>query len=129
MSETAETTNTATIIKGVKITKTVSLKADESTPDDEKKKINLVIDFEGVSIAQIIEAAVRSDVIKWQGANRDNFDKLVTGSTVNRKFAAPPVTVVTDEMAEAAMISKLVAFETDEERETYLAEVLAKLKK
>ncbi len=103
----SETTNTAIVLSGVSITKTVSLKTDKDMADSDKKKIKLLIDFEGVTIAAVIEAAVRADVIKWQAANRDKFDTLIDGSTVNRKFAAPPVSVMSDEQIESAMVTKL----------------------
>ncbi len=123
-----ETTVITETVKGVKITKTASIKPHGET-DAPTKKVTLVIDFDGTTLASVFESAVRSDVIKWQGNNRDNFDNIVDGSTIQRKFSAPPVAVVTEEDGKQAFRNKLASFDTDEERQAYIDETLKNVQK
>lgn len=111
-----ETTNLATIIKGVKITKTVSVKSDKDATTS--KKVNLTISFDGVSLASIIAGAVKSDVIRWQGTARKKFDSIAEGANITIKYQAPPV-----EDQEAATVAFLAAM-TPEKREEWILEKL-----
>ena len=101
----AETTNVHELVTGVKITKTMSIKPDGESND--KKKITLVIDFDGVSFASVIEGAVKTDIIRAQASLRKLYDTLTDGQTIERKYAAPPVATVSKEQGEAMVINEM----------------------
>lgn len=112
----------ATIVKGVKILKKLTIRP--FTGAEEFKTVYLNIDFEGVSLQQVFNKACSSDVITWQNNNRDKYDKIIDGSTIERKFSAPPATIVSEAEGQMAFIAKLATLDTDEERQAYIEETL-----
>jgi len=122
MSETANTTNTAIIVRNVKTVKTATIRPFKGSPDS--KKVTLEIDFDGCPLDTVFSAATAHDVIKWQGNHRDKYDTLVDGSTIKRKFSAPPSATITEEQAKQAMKGRLATFKTKAEKMAYLESLL-----
>jgi hypothetical protein len=118
MSETTSNTIIDTlvgfILNAISVTKAVSVAPFKDA--DEKKTVNLKINFNMVSLQSVVDAAIRSDVIRWQASARAAYDSLVDGSTVERNFSAPIRTVtITAEQMEQAYVAKLNAM-TPEDR-------------
>jgi len=112
------------IVEGVKLSKVCSIKPDAGS--EMSKKINLTIDFEGASLADVFAKAVSSTVIQWQnGIGRKCFDQFADGQTVDIKFKAPGARSQID--PEIAMVAKLQSM-SSKEREAYLKELVAKVK-
>lgn len=106
------------VLDAITITKTVKVSPFKDSPDS--KKITLKIMFNKISLQSVIDAAVRSDVIRYQASARKVYNSLIDGSTVERNFSAPIRTVIiTPEMAEQAFMAKLANM-TPEDR---LAEI------
>ena len=119
MADQTETTNTAVIVKGVKVTKAVSISPFKGSPDS--KKLTLVIDFDGCPLQSVFDKASSNDVISWQNNNRDKYDSLVDGSTIERDFSAPPSTVVSIAQGEQIVLAEMAGM-SDDEKQAYLNE-------
>lgn len=108
------------IVTNIKRSKQCSLKADSDS--DESKTFNIVVSFHNVTLADVFDKCVSSEVIRWQNANRKNYDKLVDRSTINLTFKAP----VSQVDPETAMVAKLIAM-NDEDRANYLNQLMQKV--
>jgi hypothetical protein len=119
------TMNMNEVIANVKLGKVCSIKADKDST--ESKSINLMVKFDGATLASVFDKAVSGAVIAWQnGVGRKNFDTYKNMQTVEIQFTAPASRTQVD--PETAMVAKLQAM-TPEQRLAYLKELTAKASK
>lgn len=112
------------IISNVKLGKVCSIKADKDST--ESKTINLMVKFDGVTLASVFDKAVSGAVIAWQnGVGRKNFDTFKSGQLVEIQFSSPARTTIDPE---AAMVAKLQTM-TVEQQIAYLKELATKAAK
>lgn len=112
------------LVSNVTLTKACSIKPMEGS--DKSKLINLKVKFDGVILQGVFDKAMAGTVIQWQnGPGRKNFDKWVNNQTVEISFSSPGRSTVDPEQA---MIAKLQTM-TEEEKEAYLTELIAKAQK
>lgn len=117
--------NMQEVIVNVKLGKVCSIKADKDST--EAKQINLLVKFDGATLASVFDKAVSGAVIAWQnGVGRKNFDTYKNMQTVEIQFSAPAARAQVD--PETAMIAKLKAMTVDEQI-AYLKELTTKATK
>ena len=110
------------VIANVKLGKVCSIKADKDST--ESKQINLMVKFDGATLASVFDKAVSGAVIAWQnGVGRKNFDTYKPMQTVEIQFTAPASRAAVD--PETAMVAKLQAM-TPEAQLAYLKELATK---
>ena len=113
------------IISNVKLGKACSIRADEDST--EKKTINLMVKFDGVTLASVFDKAISGTVIAWaNGVGRPKFDTFRHGQTVEIQFSAPAAKAQID--PEVAMVLKLQTMTLDEQK-VYIAEMIKKAAK
>ena len=95
--ERGTTMNMSEIIANVKLGKVCSIKADKDST--ESKQINLMVKFDGATLASVFDKAVSGAVIAWQnGVGRKNFDTYKPNQTVEIQFTAPASKATEDPM-------------------------------
>lgn len=110
-----------TIVSGVVLTKACGIKPDKDSSDT--KQVTLKVKFDGVSLQAVFDKAMSSTVISWQnGQGRSKFDSWIDKGTVEVNFKAPATAPTID--PESAMVAKLQAMDSDEDRAKYIKEVL-----
>lgn len=108
------------VVKNVVLTKACSIKADGDST--EAKGINLKVNFNDVTLADVFAKALAGTVIQWQnGQGRKNYTKWTKNQTVSIDFKAPAIAPTID--PETAMVDKLQSM-TVEEQAAYLGEML-----
>lgn len=122
----ADVTNLGTVLHGVVYNKAMSIRPFKGAT--EKKTFNVAIDFDGVTLSEVIAGAVASDIIKLQNPLRDKYDALEDGTTIKRKYSAPVRSGVTQEEAEKAVVMNL-ANKSPEEKLAYINELETKYNK
>lgn len=109
-----------TRVDNVTLTRVIGVSPDE---DGKKagntKKVNVVMTFNGVTLGDVFNDAMKSDIIKLQNTLRPRFESIVDGETINRTYRAPAQRGITDEAAEAHYTNKF----TQKSREEQLAEI------
>jgi hypothetical protein len=91
------TMNMNEVIVNVKLGKVCSIKADKDST--ESKSINLMVKFDGATLASVFDKAVSGAVIAWQnGVGRKNFDTFKPNQTVEIQFTAPAARAQMDPM-------------------------------
>ena len=115
--------DTSQIVQNVVVSKWCSIKADEDATESKRCKIELTIN--DVTVLDMANAILKNEVIRWQGANRKKYDKLIDKATHRVTFKRP----IMDVDPEDAMVARLQAMSTDAERTAYINEVLMKAKK
>ena len=118
--------NLAQLADGVKLTKTCKIKADETSTTS--KTITLVVDFGKSTMQSVFNRAMTAFVIKWQGNNRKNFDRLVDGQTIDVDFGESATMVITEEMAKQAFRNSFLS-KTAEQQKTEIAEMTQAMEK
>ena len=78
----------------IKLNNVIRLKTCKLTPfkgATESKTVTLEIEYDGLTIEDILAKAVKGDVIDWQNGSggRKNYDKLVDKSTIKIKASTP----------------------------------------
>ena len=120
--ERGTTMNMNEVIANVKLGKVCSIKADKEST--ESKQINLMVKFDGATLASVFDKAVSGAVIAWQnGVGRKNFDTYKPNQTVEIQFTAPAARAQVD--PETAMIAKLQSMTADEQK-VYIQSMIAK---
>ena len=102
------------------VSKWCSLSPDKDS--DEQKTFNIELTIDDVTVKDMALGLLKGEVIRWQNANRRRYDKLIDRSTHKIVFKRP----IAEVDPEQAMVEKLRSM-TDEERATYLAEMMAKV--
>src|SRR3990172_8684202 len=80
------------VITNVTLTKVVSVSPDnESKKEGTKKTVTLKMKYDGLTLADVFQKALKDDVISWANgaAGRKNFDKLVDKSTIEVSAKSP----------------------------------------
>ena len=90
----------------------------------ESKTVNLSIDYSDCTVEDILEKAIRTDVISWQnGPGRKNYAQFQDGATVKISAKAPGRSPQVD--PETAIKARLAAMSTKADREAYVKQLLA----
>ena len=119
MNETT-ITNTSIVMTGVTLTKVCSIKPFKGATTS--KQITLEVKYDGLTLAEVLTKALRTDVISWQnGPGRKGYDGLIDKKTVKVSAKAPGVVTIDPEQA---MVNKLKSM-TIEEREQEIAKLIA----
>jgi len=105
------------------IAATVSADAD-SKAVKASKSVKLHFKMDSTPLAEVIGAALRDKRITWQSWARTHYGEIANGSVVKVAFKGGQLPVSPEE----AMVAKLQRM-TAEEREQFLAELLAKAEK
>ena len=111
------------VVSGITLTKLCSISPDKDS--DESKKINLKVNFNGVSLKSVFTKAMASTVVTWQnGVGRKKFMSWIDGQTVEVDFVAPASQPVIE--PEVAIAAKARAM-SKEKRKAYLEKLAADL--
>ena len=105
------------------VSKWFSLSPDKDSDESKSFKLELTIP-KGTTTNDMALAILKGEVIRVQNAKRNQYDKLIDKSTFKTTFKRP----VAEIDPEQAMIDKLRNM-NDEERATYLAEMMARVGK
>ena len=79
-------------LDGIVMTKTITISPDEDAKKaGEKKTIVLKMDYDGLTVEDILLKALDKDVISWQNGSggRRNYDNLTNNQVVKVKASAP----------------------------------------
>ena len=118
--ETPEPTDLSVVMTGVTLTKVCNIKPFKGATDS--KQVTLAIKYDGLTLAEVLTKASRTDVISWQnGPGRKGYDELINKSTVKVSAKAPGLVSIDPEQA---MVNKLKGM-TVEEREQEIAKLIA----
>jgi len=116
----SETTNTSIVMTGITLTKVCNIKPFKGATDS--KQVTLAIKYDGLTLAEVLTKASRTDVISWQnGPGRKGYDELIDKSTIKVSAKAPGAVSIDPEQA---MVNKLKGM-TVEEREQEIAKLIA----
>lgn len=91
---------------------TVKSKVCKVRPDKdsvESKRVTVKVTFKDVTVDQLLEAVMKSEIIRWQQGARKKYENIVDGSVVNITFQAP----VLQELNAEELIAKLKAMGYD----------------
>ena len=105
------------------VSKWCSLSPDKDSDEAKTFKIELLIPS-GTTVNDMASAILKTSVITWQNAKRPKYDKLIDKSTHKLTFKRP----VSEVDPEDAMVAKLQAMDTDEQRLAYLNDMMKKAK-
>lgn len=97
-----------TLVKGLKVSKWFSI--SPSKDDDRSKTFKLELTIDNVTVLDMANGILKSEVIKVQNAKRSSWDKLVDKSTFKKTFNKPMATMDPEE----AMIARLKGMTPDE---------------
>ena len=120
------TANMNDIISGITLTKIVSISPDtESKKEGVKKTITLKMKYDGLTLADIFQKALKDDVISWAngGGGRKNYDNLTDKQVVEVSAKSPGSGPQED--PETAMVARLRSM-TPEQQLAYLKELTTK---
>lgn len=67
--------------------KVCKVRADKDSEDS--KKVTVRVTFKEVSVDQLLDAVLKSEVIRWQQGARKKYDSVVDNSVVAITFQAP----------------------------------------
>ena len=84
--------NMQEVIVGVTLTKVVSISPDnESKKEGLKKTITLQMRYDGLTLGEVFQKALKDDVISWANGSggRKAFDKLTDKQTIKVSAKAP----------------------------------------
>ena len=115
--------DTSQIITDVVVSKWCEISPDKES--DEVKQCKVILTITNVTLLDMANGLLKSEVIRWQGTNRKKFDKLVNKSTHRIVFKKP----IMDVDPEEAMVDKLRNMDTDEQRMEYLDNLRVKAEK
>ena len=102
-----------------------SFKSDSDAPESSRKKVILDVRFKDIPLADIVYAAAKKVVVPFQnGRGRKHFDTFTSGQRVEIEFTRPASAPVID--PEVATIAKIKSMGSIEEKEAYIADLLAK---
>ena len=110
------------IITGVTLTKIVSISPDnESKKEGTKKTITLRMKYDGLTLSDVFQKALKDDVISWANGSggRKAFDKIVNKSTIDVSAKSPGSAPM--ECPENAFLREAKAAGVDIENESALA--------
>jgi len=114
------------VVVGVVLTKVVSVSPDnDSKKDGVKKTVTLKMKYDGLTLGDVFQKALKDDVISWANgsAGRKNFDNLVNHQTIEVSAKTPGSAPTVD--PETAMVAKLATMTSDEAAD-YLRELINK---
>lgn len=115
------------IITGVTLTKIVSISPDnESKKEGTKKTITLRMKYDGLTLSDVFQKALKDDVISWANGSggRKSFDKLIDKSTIEVSAKSPGSAPM--ECPEDAFLREAKAAGVDIENESALAAYVIK---
>jgi len=117
------------IVKGVTLTKNISVSSDEdSKKQGISKTVALKVKYDGLTLEDVFLKALDKDVVSWQNGSggRKNYDNLVDKGVVNVDAKAPGKAPQVD--PEEAVASMLSGMDEDEQQE-YFKKLLGLAKK
>jgi len=117
-------TNLMDRVDGVTLTKVMSVSPnDDAKKAGESKKITIKVNFDGVTLEDVFQGAMSSEIIKAQNPLRKSYMSLEDGQVVERKYGErTPRQPMTKESAKMHIKTW-----TDEEKAALIAELEAEL--
>ena len=107
-------------VQGITLTKVCKVKADADSTD--VKTVTVKMNYDGLTLGDVFDKAMRTDIISWQNHARKNFDKYVDKSTVKVNASAPASAPTIDPMDAIIASAKAEGISPEEYVKKQLAE-------
>jgi len=109
-----------TRITDVVLTKVCKVKPDGDSTDS--KTLTVKMDYNGLTLGDVFQKALRTDIISFQGTARKKFDSYTNNSTVKVKASAPASAPQADPMDVIIASAKAAGMSVED----YIVKELAK---